>query len=133
MSPLPLQPEEIRANLERAREALQAARVLSDAGLFDAAASRAYYAAFYAATALLLYEGRGFRKHTGVLGAIHQHFVRTGRLDQRWGKTINRLFELRGIGDYGGLLHVPREEAENALEEATGFVGIVETMTGLAP
>lgn len=42
---------------QRAQEALRATRLLLAAGFSDFAASRAYYAAFYAASALLLAEG----------------------------------------------------------------------------
>lgn len=41
--------DEIAANLERAEQSLQAARQLASGGYYDFAASRAYYAAFYAA------------------------------------------------------------------------------------
>ena len=41
---------EIAANLARAEESVQAAQVLLAAGYGDFATSRAYYAAFYAAT-----------------------------------------------------------------------------------
>jgi len=49
--------DEITANLERAEQSIQAARQLASGGYYDFAASRAYYAAFYAATAVLLNEG----------------------------------------------------------------------------
>jgi uncharacterized protein (UPF0332 family) len=49
--------EEISANLERAAESIDAAKELASLEHFDFAASRAYYAAFYAATALLVSEG----------------------------------------------------------------------------
>jgi len=48
--------DEIAANLERAEQSIQAARQLASGGYYDFAASRAYYAAFYAATAVLLSE-----------------------------------------------------------------------------
>ena len=46
--------DEIAANLERAERSIEAARHLADKQYYDFAASRAYYAAFYAATAVLL-------------------------------------------------------------------------------
>jgi uncharacterized protein (UPF0332 family) len=49
--------KEIAANLQRAEQSVQAAKELVDKGYHDFAASRAYYAAFYAATAVLLSEG----------------------------------------------------------------------------
>ena len=54
--------QEIAANLARAEESVQAAQVLMAAGYGDFATSRAYYAAFYAATAALLAEEREFSK-----------------------------------------------------------------------
>jgi len=56
---------EIAANLERAENSIQAAKELAASGFYDFAASRAYYAAFYAATAALLDEGLEFSKHSG--------------------------------------------------------------------
>ena len=66
--------EEIEANIERADQALAAAETLIAGGFSDFAASRAYYAAFYSATALLLHEEKTFSKHSGVMAAIHKNF-----------------------------------------------------------
>ena len=85
-------------------------KLLSD-GYYDFAASRAYYAVFYAATALLLQEGLEFRKHGGVIAAIHQQFIKTGRLEKEFGKNLNWLYELRSVGDYGVTVHVPKTDA----------------------
>lgn len=123
--------EEIEANLERAENSLAAAWKLADTGYYDYAASRAYYAAFYAATALLLTEGLEFRKHSAVIASIHQHFVKTGRLDEEYGKNLNWLFELRGTGDYGVTKHVPLEQAEKAIEAASAFVKAARGLTGI--
>ena len=54
---------EISACLARAEQSLQAARELASGSFYDFAASRAYYAAFYAASALLLREGMEFSEH----------------------------------------------------------------------
>lgn len=53
---------EVRANLDRAHESIEAAEKLLEAGHHDFAASRAYYAAFYAGTAGLLVQGLRFSK-----------------------------------------------------------------------
>ena len=71
---------EITANLERAEASIQAAKDLIAGGFYDFVASRAYYAAFYAATALLLCEEMEFSKHSGVIANIHRHFVKPGKL-----------------------------------------------------
>lgn len=120
--------EEVQAQLERAASSLDAAQALLGQGFADIAASRAYYAAFYAATALHLAEGRTYRKHSGVLAAVHQHFVKEDRLDTQSGKNLNWLFELRSVGDYGGSVHVPRDEAEDAIAVAQRFLSKVQSL-----
>ncbi len=120
--------DEISAYLDRAEQSLQAARELASGSFYDFAASRAYYAAFYAASALLLREGMEFSKHSGVIAAIHRYFVKTGKLAQEHGKALNWLFEVRGVGDYGGIAHVSRQEVDQAVEVAEKFVGAVRAL-----
>ena len=119
---------EIQANLERAEDAIEAAGKLLSDGYYDFAASRAYYAVFYAATALLLNEDMEFRKHSGVIAAIHKRFVKTGRLEKQFGKDLNWLFELRNIGDYGVTVHIPQQEAERAIKAARRFFQVIQSM-----
>ncbi len=119
---------EIAAHLERAEQSIQAARQLAAGGYDDFAASRAYYAAFYAATAMLLSEGLELSKHSAVIASIHQRFVKTGKLDKEQGKALNWLFELRGVGDYGGIAHVSRPEVEQAITAAEEFLEAIKTL-----
>ena len=117
--------EEISANIERAKTSIQAAKDILEKGYFDIAASRAYYAAFYAASALLIKNGTDTNKHSGVIALIHQLFVKTGRLDKEHGKNLNWLFELRSIGDYGVLEHVSAGEASRSIKIAEDFLKAV--------
>ena len=120
--------QEIAANLERAEQSIQAAKDLSIKGYHDFAASRAYYAAFYGATAVLLNEGLDFSKHTGVIASIHQRFVKTGKLSTEQGKDLNWLFEIRNVGDYGGTAHVSPAQAERAIQAAESFLAAVRSL-----
>jgi uncharacterized protein (UPF0332 family) len=114
--------DEIEANLARAQQSLEAAQELTSGEYYDFVASRAYYAAFYAATALLLSEELAFSKHSGVVASIHHKFVKTGRLDVQHGKNLNWLFELRNVGDYDGLVHVTEQDAKQAVRAASEFL-----------
>ena len=120
--------EEIAANLERAEQSVQAARQLAAGGYYDFAASRAYYAAFYAATAILLSEGLELSKHSAVIASMHQRFVKTGKLSKEQGKTLNWLFELRSVGDYGGTAHVSRQQVEQAIQAAEEFLSAIKSL-----
>ncbi len=119
---------EITANLERADDSLQVARDLLEKSHYDVAASRAYYAAFYAASALLLGKDIDPNKHSGVISAIHREFVKTGKLEVAQGKNLNWLFELRGVGDYGVIVHVTEGEAIRAVKVAEDFIGAVKSL-----
>ena len=122
---------EISSNLERAETNLQVSRELLDKGYYDVSASRAYYAAFYAASALLLSDGLDTSKHSGVIALIHQHFVKSGKLNKEQGRNLNWLFELRSVGDYGVSLHVVQGDARRAMNTAEDFYKAVKTL--LAP
>lgn len=120
--------QEIAANLERAEKSIQAAKELAASGFYDFAASRAYYAAFYAATAVLLNEGLEFSRHSGVIASIHQRLVKTGKLDKEQGKELNWLFELRNVGDYGVTIHVSQQDAERAVQVAENFLRVIKSL-----
>ena len=120
--------QEIGANLERAEKSIQAAKELAASGFYDFAASRVYYAAFYAATAALLDEGLEFTKHSGVIASVHQRLVKTGKLDKEQGKELNWLFELRNVGDYGVTVHVSQQDAERAIRVAENFLRVIKSL-----
>ncbi len=71
---------------------------------------------------MLLCEGLAFSKHSAVISAFHQHIVKTGKVDKQCGKDLNWLFELRNVGDYGVTTHVPKHDAERAIEAAAHFL-----------
>ncbi len=119
---------EISSNLERADTNLQVASELLSKGYYDVSASRAYYAAFYAASALLLNEGLDTSKHSGVIALVHQHFVKSGKLSKEQGRNLNWLFELRSVGDYGVSLHVDQGDARRAVDTAKAFLDAVKKL-----
>jgi uncharacterized protein (UPF0332 family) len=125
---MPPHAQEIAANLERAEQSIRAAKDLTINGYHDFAASRAYYAAFYGATAILLNEGLDFSKHSGVIASIHQQFVKTGKLSKEQGKDLSWLFEIRNVGDYGGMAHVSQPQAERAIQAAEDFLQAIQSL-----
>lgn len=85
----------------------------------DSTASRAYYAAFHAVTALFALQDQSFSKHAGMLAAVHRDLVHTGRWSEDLGAAYSWLMKLRVAGDYGGMReHVSDSDAEKAIEAA---------------
>ena len=93
----------------------------------DGAASRAYYAAFHAVSALFALRGQTFTKHTAVDTAVHRDLVKPGHWPKELGKHYSDLWELRTTGDYGGLEHVTAEDARSAVEMARAILEAVRT------
>jgi uncharacterized protein (UPF0332 family) len=92
---------EAQAQWDRAVRSLRAAELLVETDP-DSAASRAYYAAFHAASALFAMTGRTFTKHSALEAAVHRDLVRAGQWGAALGQDYTFLRELRLTGDYGG-------------------------------
>ncbi len=92
---------EIQALLDKASESRQAAELLNREGYLDFAASRAYYAMFYAAQALLLDREKSFPRHSAVIAAFGKEFARTQTLDPKLHRYLIDAQDFRNLGDYG--------------------------------
>lgn len=120
-------PEDIlRDRVAAARAALTTAENNLRAGDYDAAANRAYYAAFHAARALLGSRGIETRKHAGVLAFFDREFIRTGGIDVRFSRMLHGLFESRSVADYRDLVHISEERASDLVAAAREFVETIE-------
>jgi len=116
--------QKAQSRWEQAKRALATAQLVAEDGDSDAAASRAYYAAFYAVSALFLMEGKVFTKHSAVEAAVHGELVKPGRWPVSAGKDYRDLRNLRGTGDYG-FIPVSPQEACHAVEMAESILMLV--------
>lgn len=112
----------LRGYLDKAEEKLDVARRLLAQGDVEDAISRAYYAAFHAAQGLLLTEGLSSRSHGGLVALFGLHFVKTGRIEKKYGRFLSNLMEDRQQSDYSLFSGLERSDAENAVAEAEAFV-----------
>jgi uncharacterized protein (UPF0332 family) len=96
----------------------------------DAAASRAYYAAFYAVSAIFAIEGKTFGKHSALKAALHRDLVKSGKATAETGAAYSWLADLRTTGDYGGSLHVGAPQARDAVRKAHA---VLDAMRQLSP
>ncbi len=113
---------EIGKLIEKAKESLKAARQLLCVGYDDFAASRAYYAMFYVAEALLLAIGQSYSKHSAVISAFACEYAKTGVIDAKFHRWLIDAQDLRNIGDYGVGTHVDRVKAEAVCMWAEEFI-----------
>ena len=106
----------------KALQSLEAAKVLLEKGYYDFAASRGYYAMFYAAGAALLSRGLSFSKHSAVIAAFGKQFVSSGLLPKHLHRPLLDAFDLRVMGDYGSPGIIGKEKARALLERAGEFM-----------
>lgn len=118
---------------EKAQESLRAGRRDLAAGAYAFAINRAYYALFYAVSALLLEEGHRFKKHGGVRAAFNQHLVKTGRLSRKHGDLYNELFDKRLEADYIELSRFEASYVQEKLEACEGFLSDLRPLLGSLP
>lgn len=117
---------EVKLYIEHAREMLEvAARNLAD-GFYGSAVNRAYYAIFYAANALLRTRSIIRSKHSGVMAAFRQYFVKPGLIEVQYSRIYGRVMDDRHASDYDVETATEPERAETDWEDARRFVDRVE-------
>ncbi len=123
---------EVRALLDKASDNAKAARLLLENNYADIAASRVYYAMFYAAEALLLTRQQVFSSHSAVVAAFGREFAKTKDLDPTLHRYLISAQDLRQSSDYDTGPAVAREQVELALQQAQEFIAAAETFLAQA-
>lgn len=128
MSPESPKVQAIRYWWTKSTQSLNAARRELAAGDHALAVNRAYYALFYAVSALLLEEGHKFTKHSGVRAAFNRQIVKAGRLPKPHGELYNRLFRDRQKGDYVAFAEFDAAYVEKQLQGCEAFLKDIRLM-----
>ena len=118
--------QEVRLYIERAREMLDVAALSSAEGYHGSAINRAYYAIFNAANALLATQRLGRSKHSGVIAAFRQRFVKAGHIEVEYSRIYERVMDDRHVSDYDVEAFIELDRARTDVEDARRFVQRVE-------
>jgi hypothetical protein len=108
--------------MRKSEEKLNAAKTLFREGFVDDAISRAYYSMFHAASAVLFAEGITVESHSALKTMFGLHFVKTGKIDKRYGRWLNKLKDERENGDYDIFTSFEREDAKEDINEVEEFL-----------
>jgi uncharacterized protein (UPF0332 family) len=108
--------------LQRARETLEEAGILLDAGHVNACVNRLYYACFYAVSALLLTCNISTSKHSYARALFHQDYVKPGRVSVQMGKHFDLLFNSRQKDDYEDLVVFDAKDVRVWVEPTRSFI-----------
>ena len=114
--------EHIEARMAMARDKLSSARDLIEKEHYRDVISSAYYAMFYASKALLLALGEDPHKHQGVVSMYGERIAKVGLGDAKYGTLLKDAKKLREQADYEDFFRATKEQAENGIRNAQGFV-----------
>ena len=112
--------------VERALRSLGEAQDNFHANSYNVAVSQAYYAMYDVAKALLATRGLTGSNETDAdfVQMFAQHFVLTGDIEPEWRAQFEKALQSRLACAYDSQHNASREEAEDILKGAEGFVAL---------
>lgn len=115
-----------RYRLETADETLVVAKECFENNHYKDAINRSYYAAFYAARAVLAIEGVDFKRHKDVISYFNQTYIATEKISKDIGRKLARLQQKREQSDYDDFFIASLDEAEKQLANAEEIVKCIK-------
>lgn len=112
----------IKAYIETAKGKIESAELLFKYKKYDDVVSRAYYAVFHCAQALLISIGIKAESHSGIRNLFGLHFIKGRKFDKKFGRYLKNLKDEREHGDYGIFTLIEKDDAEKAIKEAKEFL-----------
>jgi uncharacterized protein (UPF0332 family) len=116
--------------LEMSRRFLDTASLCLDAGDYKTAANRSYYCIFHAMRAVLALEPFDSKKHSGIISAFNQRYIKTEIFPKAFYKMIDSAFRVRGGSDYDDFYVIAKETVEQQNGNARVFLEAVEKHLG---
>ena len=110
--------------LAKAERSIEGAEALRERGLYEFSVSRAYYAMFYLAEALLLKKGLSFSRHSAVIAAFGEHFAKPRVINPVLHQHLREAFAERQVGDYAFEDTITAEDAQLQIDRAKAFLEI---------
>jgi len=118
-----------KASLERAEKALKSAKLLQENGEHEDAASRAYYAMFHAARAILFNKGISAKTHRGTISIFGEKIVKQRILSEEYADMLRKAFDLRQKSDYELYTELNAEIVKEAIKNAEKFIKKAKELT----
>jgi len=117
-----------KASLLRAEKALRSAKILLEHGEVEDSVSRAYYAMFHAAKAILFTMGVKAKTHKGVISSFGEHVVKKGVLDKEFADILRKAFDMRQRCDYETYAELEEELVKEVVSNAEKFVNKIKEL-----
>ena len=104
-----------KLRMESANKISQAARILSQNGFWN-----------YAVNALLVCNEVYIQTHSGIRNQFSRVFIKTGKLEKKYGKLLTQLYDWRQKGDYENLYDFTGDTVDQLFEPVKEMIETIE-------
>lgn len=118
----------INYRITRAKDTYDDALILSEKEKWNSTINRLYYATYYAVMALLLDSDLKPTTHNGAKSNFSEYFIKTEKIDSKYGKMYSQLFTWRQKGDYDDLFDFTKDKVMPYFEPVNDFISLIENM-----
>ena len=119
--------------LRKSKQSPDAANLMEQQPYHDFAASRAYYAMFYVAEAMLLEYGLSFSKHFAVIAAFGEQFAKTRLVSPEFQRYLIKGQDSRNVADYSHGPALSQADAALQIARAEEFLDAAVQRLGQIP
>jgi uncharacterized protein (UPF0332 family) len=116
-----------KLRIESALNTFEAAKVLAQNGFWNSAVNRLYYSIFYTVNALLVRNEVYVQTHAGMRNQFSKLFIKTGKLDKKYGKLLVQLYDWRQKGDYENLYDFTEETVNLLFDPVKEMIDAIVT------
>ena len=122
-----LKQDYIDYRIASAKETLNAAHSLARDKHWNSVINRLYYVCFYAISALLFKNEINAHSHSGLKHQFSLHFIKTSKLDKKFGKLLTELYDWRQKGDYDNIFDYDSESVKPLFESVLDMINQINT------
>jgi uncharacterized protein len=122
------QDDYLKYRFKRAEESFEEALILIENKKWNASINRLYYSCFYSVIALLLKNKIETHTHDGARTKFSNEFIKTGKIDKKYGRLFSKLFDYRQKGDYGDLFDFDETIVLPLIDQVGDFISMIEML-----
>ena len=112
----------ITERIRKAKDTLEAGKLLGSENHWNSATNRLYYSAFYAVLALLAKIKAKTSTHSGTKSEFYRLFIKTGKIERKFGELYTDLFNKRQESDYEDFLNFTEEDIKPLFPKVEEFI-----------
>jgi uncharacterized protein (UPF0332 family) len=118
--------EYAKYRIESAYKTFEAAKVLADREFWNSAVNRLYYSIFYSVNALLVIHNISIKSHSATKSQFSLHFIKTGKIDKKYGKLLAQLYDWRQKGDYENIFDYDSESVKPLFTPVLEMIELID-------